>query len=76
MKMLSEQGFQIVIPTQVAHDLSNRQCGKSPMGLQAYRQHLGKHLHEQSRVETMPWELHGTNMEDGFQDSRFAQIWR
>jgi len=41
MKILSEQGFQIVIPTQVAHDLSDRQFGKSPMGLHAYRQHIG-----------------------------------
>ena len=41
MKMLSEQGFQIVIPTQVAHDLRDRQLGKRPLGLQAYRQHIG-----------------------------------
>jgi hypothetical protein len=44
MKMLSEQGFQIVIPTQVAHDLRDRQCGKRPLGLQAYRQHISSHL--------------------------------
>jgi len=44
MKMLREQDVQIVIPTQFAHDLGDRQCGKSPMGFQAYRQHIGEHL--------------------------------
>jgi hypothetical protein len=38
------------------------------MGLQAYRQHLGKHLDEQSRVQTMTLSLHRTNTEDGFED--------
>ena len=53
MKMRSEQGSQIVIPTQVAHDLRDGQFGKGTMGMQAYRQHIGKHLDEQSRVQTM-----------------------
>ena len=67
MKMRREQGSQLVIPTQVAHDLRDGQCGKGTMGLQAYRQHIGKHLDEQSRVQTMTLSLHRTNMEDGFE---------
>jgi hypothetical protein len=47
------QVSQIVIPTQVAHDLSDRQCGKGSMGLQAYRQQIGEHFNQQSRVQTM-----------------------
>ena len=38
------------------------------MGLQAYRHYLGKHLDEQSRVQTMTLSLHRTNTEDGFED--------
>jgi hypothetical protein len=64
MKMRSEQGSQIVIPTQVAHDLRDGQFGKGAMGLQAYRQQIGEHLDEQSRVQTMTLSLHRTNMED------------
>ncbi len=33
--MLGEQGSQIVVPTQGAHDLGDRQLGKGSMGLQA-----------------------------------------
>ena len=39
MKMLSEQGSQLVLPTQGAYDLRDGQFGKESMGLQAYRQH-------------------------------------
>ncbi len=46
MKMRSEQGSQIVIPTQVAHDLGDRQFGKESMGLQAYRQQISEHLNQ------------------------------
>ena len=53
MKMRSEQGSQIVIPTQGAHDLRDGQFGKGAMGLQAYRQQIGEHLDEQSGVQTM-----------------------
>jgi len=37
MKMLREQGSQIVVPTQGAHNLRDGQFGKGAMGLQAYR---------------------------------------
>jgi hypothetical protein len=50
MKMRSEQGSQIVVSAQVAHDLGERQLGKGSMGLQAYHQHIGEHLNQQSRV--------------------------
>ena len=53
MKMRSEQGSQIVIPTQVAHDLGHRQFGKGSMGLQAYRQQIGEHLDQQRRVQAV-----------------------
>ena len=56
-----------MLPTQVAHDLRDGQFGKGTMGLQAYRQHIGKHLDEQSRVQTMTLSLHRTDMEDGFE---------
>ena len=46
MKMRREQGSQLVIPTQVAHDLGDRQFGKGSMGLPAYRQQIGEHLHQ------------------------------
>jgi len=62
------QVSQIVIPTQVAHDLSDRQFGKGSMGLQAYRQQIGEHFNQQSRVQTMTLSLHGTNREDRFED--------
>jgi len=50
MKMRHQQASQIVIPTQVAHDLGDSQFGKSPMGLQTYSQQIGQHLDEQSSV--------------------------
>ena len=53
MKMRREQGSQIVIPTQGAHGLRDGQFGKGAMGWQAYRQQIGEHLDEQSRVQTM-----------------------
>ena len=46
MKMRREQGSQIVIPTQVAHDLRDGQFGKGTMGLQAYRQQISEHLNQ------------------------------
>ena len=67
MKMRSEQGSQLVLPTQGAYDLRDGQCGKESMGLQAYRQHIGEHLDQQSRVQAMTLSLHGTNMEDRFE---------
>jgi hypothetical protein len=67
MKMLSEQGSQLVLPTQGAYDLRDGQFGKESMGLQAYRQHRGEHLDQQSRVQAMTLSLHGTNMEDRFE---------
>ena len=51
--MHHQQISQIVIPTQVAHDLGDRQFRKGSMGLQAYRQQIGEHLDQQSRVQTM-----------------------
>ena len=68
MKMLGEQGSQIVVPTQGAHNLRDGQFGKESMGLQAYRQPRGEHLDQQSRVQAMTLSLHGTNMEDRFED--------
>ena len=56
-----------MLPTQVAHDLRDGQFGKGTMGLQAYRQHIGKHLDEQSRVQTMTLSWHRTDREDGFE---------
>jgi len=67
MKMRSEQCSQLVLPTQGAHDLRDRQFGKESMGLQAYRQHIGEHLDQQSRVQAVPLSLPGTNMEDRFE---------
>jgi len=68
MKMHHQQVSQIVIPPQVAPDLGDRQCGKGALGLQAYRSHIGEHLDQQSRVQTLTWSLHGTNMEHRFAD--------
>ena len=62
--MLGEQGSQIVVPTQGAHNLRDGQCGKGVMGLQAYRQQIGEHLDEQSGGQTMTLSLHRTNRED------------
>jgi hypothetical protein len=67
MKMLSEQGFQLVLPTQGAYDLRDGPCGKESMGLPAYRQHRGEHLDQQSRVQAMTLSWHGTNREDRFE---------
>ena len=67
MKMRSEQGSQLVLPTQGAYDLRDGQCGKESMGLQAYRQHRGEHLDQQSHVQAVPLSLPGTNMEDRFE---------
>ena len=67
-KMRSEQGSQLVLPTQGAYELRDGQFGKESMGLQAYRQHRGEHLDQQSRVQAMTLSLHGTNMEDRFED--------
>ena len=67
MKMRSEQGSQLVLPTQGAYDLRDGQFGKESMGLQAYRQHRGEHLDQQSRVQAMTLSLHGTNREDRFE---------
>jgi hypothetical protein len=53
MKMRSEQGSQLVLPTQGAYDLRDGQFGKESMGLQAYRQHRGEHLDQQSCVQAM-----------------------
>ena len=39
--MRHQQVSQIVFATQFAHDLGDGQFGKSPMGLQAYRQQIG-----------------------------------
>ena len=68
MKMLSEQGSSIVIPTQVAHDLGDRQCGKGSMGLQTDAQQIGEYFDQQSGVQAMTLSLHGTNREDRFED--------
>jgi len=68
MKMRSEHGSQIVIPTQVTHHLGDGQFGKRTTGVQAYRQPIGKHLDAHSRVQTMTWSLPRTNTEDGFED--------
>ena len=68
MKMLSKQGCQIVIPTQFAHDLGDRQCGKGRMGLQAQRQQITSHLDQQGCIQPIPLQLHGANMEDRFED--------
>jgi hypothetical protein len=68
MKMRRKQGSQIVIPTQGAHGLRDGQCGKGAMGLQAYRQQIGEHLDQQSRVQTIALSLHGTNRENRFED--------
>ena len=59
--------FQIVIPTQLAHDLGDRQFGKRSMGLQTECQQIGKHLDQQCRVQTIPLQLHRTNMKDRFE---------
>ena len=59
---------QIVIPTQITHDLGDRQFGKGSMGLQAYRQHRGQHFDEPCCVQTITLQLHCTNMEDRFED--------
>jgi hypothetical protein len=53
--MRRQQVFQIMIPTQLAHDLGDRQFEKGSMGLQAYRQQIGEHFDKQSGVQTMPW---------------------
>jgi len=44
MKMRSEQGSYIVLPTHRAHDLRDRQWGKGAMGLQTESQHRGEYL--------------------------------
>jgi hypothetical protein len=68
MKMRHHQVSQIVIPTQAAHDLGDRQLRKWPMGFQTDGQQRGDHLDQQSRVQAMTLSLHGTNMEDRFED--------
>jgi len=68
MKMRHHQVSQIVIPTQAAHDLGDRQLRKWPMGFQTDGQQIGEHLDQQSRVQAMTLSLHGTNMEDRFED--------
>ena len=66
--MRSEQGSQLVLPTQGAYDLRDGQFGKESMGLQAYRQHIGQHFDEPCCVQTITLQLHCTNMEDRFED--------
>jgi hypothetical protein len=41
LKMRHHHGSQIVIPTQVAHDLGDRQCRKWSVCLQTYGQQIG-----------------------------------
>ena len=65
--MRRQQVCQIVIPTQITHDLGDRQFGKGSMGLQAYRQQIGEHLDQQSRVQAVSLQLHRPNMEDRFE---------
>ncbi len=65
--MRRQHVFQIVIPTQLAHDLGDRQCGKRSMGLQTEYQQIGKHLDQQCRVQTIPLQWHRTNMQDRFE---------
>ena len=65
--MRRQHVFQIVIPTQLAHDLGDRQFGKRSMGLQTECQQIGKHLDQQCRVQTIPLQLHRTNMKDRFE---------
>ena len=66
--MLKEQGSSMVIPTQVAHDLGDRQCGKGSMGLQTDGHQRGEYFDQQSGVQAMPLSWPCTNREDRFED--------
>jgi len=63
MKMYRHQVSQIMISTQLVHDLDDRQFREWPMGFQADRQQIGKYLDQQSRIQAITLQLHRTNSE-------------
>jgi len=51
--MRCEEISQILLPTQLAHDLGERQFGKSTMGWQTERQYIGEHFDQQRGIQAV-----------------------
>src|SRR6266478_3930801 len=68
MKMRHEEVSQILLSSQLAHDLGDGQFGKNLLGLQTQRQEIGEHFDQQSGVQTVTLELHRAELENRFHD--------
>ena len=56
--MRREEIAQILLSTQFAHHLGDRQFGKNTLGLQPQHQQIGSHFDQQRRVQALPLSLH------------------
>jgi hypothetical protein len=56
--MRCEEVSHILLSPQFAHDLGDRQFGKTPLGLQAQCQEIREHFDQQRGVQSIPLSLH------------------